>query len=79
MIVDFPELQQISRLKSKAAVRKYLQQKKILFEVGSDGAPWTTTDAINRVLFPADGPTQLNIKACGPRSPQATRSRRAAR
>ena len=76
MIVEFPELQRISRLKSKAAVRKYLKHHKILFEVGSDGAPWTTTEAINRVLFPADGPTEINLQACGPRSRPVTRSRR---
>ena len=79
MIVEFPELQRISGgLKSKAAVRKYLRDRKILFEVGVNGAPWTTTEAINRILFPSDGPSQLNIEACGPRSRQATRSRRAA-
>lgn len=79
MIVEFPELQRISGLKSKAAVRKYLREKKILFEVGAAGAPWTTTEAINRVLFPSDGPSQLNLEACGPRSRQANRSRRDAR
>lgn len=79
MIVDFPELQRISRLKSKAAVRKYLQERKILYEVGVDGAPWTTTEAINRVLFPADGPAELNVEACGPRSRPATRFPRDAR
>lgn len=67
VIVEFEQLQRISRLKSKAAVRRYLEQRKILFEIGSDGAPWTTLEAINRVLLPEDGPSQLNLDACGPR------------
>lgn len=74
MIVEFPELQRISGLRSKAAVRKYLTQKRIPFQIGANGAPWTTTEALNRVLLPPDGPSQPNFDVCGPRSRQRSRS-----
>lgn len=62
-VVEFPRLQKISRLHSRAAVRKWLQESKIVFAMGKDGAPWTTTDALNRALF---GSQQLqpNLLAC---------------
>ncbi len=79
-VVHFDELKRMAGgVTSKAAVRRYLKARKILYEVGTNGAPWTTTEAINRVLLPTDGPSELNLDACGPRSHQATRSRRAAR
>jgi hypothetical protein len=74
MIVDFPELQRISGLRSKAAVRKYLKGKGIPFEVGASGAPWTTTEALNRVLLSAEGPSQPNFDACGPRDRHRSRA-----
>ena len=63
-IVDFADLQRISRLKQKGAVRRYLQKRKIRFEVGSDGAPWTTIDMLNRALLPAQRTAEPNIEAC---------------
>ena len=76
MIVDFPELQRISGLRSKAAVRKYLTEKGIVFEIGANGAPWTTIEALNRVLLLVDGPSQPNFDACGPRARHRSRARR---
>ena len=75
-IVDFADLQRISRLKSKAAVRRYLDKLKIRYRLSHDGAPWTTTEAINRVLL-GPGPgysAEPNIAACHKRArPQTTR------
>jgi hypothetical protein len=68
-IVDFADLQRISRLKSKAAVRRYLDKLKIRYRLGQDGAPWTTTEAINRVLL-GPGPgysAEPNVASCDPR------------
>jgi hypothetical protein len=56
MIVEFSELQRITRLKSKAGVRRYLEKHRIVYL--RDGAPWTTTEAINRVLLPVNRPNQ---------------------
>jgi hypothetical protein len=65
-VVDFADLQRISRLKSKAAVRRYLDTLKIRYRLGHDGAPWTTTEAINRMLLgPGPGYTaEPNLDAC---------------
>ena len=65
-IVDFADLQRISRLKSKAAVRRYLDRLKIRYRLGQDGAPWTTIEAVNRVLLgPASGySAEPNVEAC---------------
>lgn len=65
--VDFSELQRLSHLKSKAAVRRYLDKLRIAYRVGSDGAPWTTTEALNRVLMPKSVSVEPNLEACGPR------------
>jgi hypothetical protein len=77
MIVDFPTLMSMTRLKSKAAVRAYLEENRIVYRVARDGAPWTTTEAINRVLLPKDRGTQPNIAACHSSSQPAARSRTA--
>ena len=65
-IVDFSDLQRISRLKQKSAVCRYLDKLKIRYRLGDDGAPWTTTDALNRVLLgPGQGSAaEPNIAAC---------------
>lgn len=75
MIVDFPRLARIARRKSKAAVRAYLDENRIVYRLGRDGAPWTTTDAINRILLPADKTSQPNLAACHSSFRQAARSR----
>lgn len=75
-IVDFADLQRISRLKRKAAVCRYLDRLKIRYRLGDDGAPWTTIEAINRVLL-GPGPdysTEPNLDACH-RAANARRSR----
>lgn len=65
-IVDFSDLQRISRLKSKAAVSRYLDRLRIRYRLGQDGTPWTTEEAINRALL-GPGPgcsTEPNLEAC---------------
>ena len=52
MIVRFEQLQRVSRQQSKAAVKRYLEQHKIPYLVGVNGAPYTTLDAMSRVLLP---------------------------
>jgi hypothetical protein len=61
MIVEFSQLMRMTRLKSRAAIRRYLEKRKIAYLMSRDGAPWTTTEAINRVLFPV---AQPNLDAC---------------
>jgi hypothetical protein len=62
MIVTFEELRKISRKKSRLAVRSWLSRNKITHGMGADGAPWTTTEAINRALL---GPElQPDFTAC---------------
>jgi hypothetical protein len=71
-IVDFETLQRISGLKQKAAVGRYLKRLKISFLEGADGAPWTTIEAINRVILdprtqpgrPPGYTTEPNLAAC---------------
>lgn len=69
MIVEFPELQRMTRLESKAGVRRYLEKHRIVYLMGRDGAPWTTTEAINRVLLPVNKIAQPNFDACLSRRP----------
>lgn len=52
MIVRFEQLQRVSRQQSKAAVKRYLEQHKIPYLLGTNGAPYTTLDAMSRVLLP---------------------------
>jgi len=52
VIVRFEQLQRLSRQQSKAAVKRYLEEHKIPYLVGANGAPYTTLDAMTRVLLP---------------------------
>ena len=52
MIVRFEQLQRLSRQQSQAGVKRYLEQHKIPYLVGANGAPYTTLDAMSRVLLP---------------------------
>ena len=51
MVVQFSELKELTRLKSKAAIRSEREKRKIAYFPGRNGAPWTTTEAVNQVLL----------------------------
>jgi hypothetical protein len=60
VIVRFEQLQRVSHQQSKAAVKRYLEQHKIPYLLGTNGAPYTTLDAISRALLPGM-PSPLGI------------------
>jgi hypothetical protein len=51
MIADLPHLRQLSGLKRRSDIRRWLKANGIAFMVQSSGDPVTTLDAINRALY----------------------------
>lgn len=50
MIVDFNDLQRMSRRERPGAVKRWLQQRGISYMLNADGQPVTTEKALNDAL-----------------------------